>query len=780
MPSFPKDFVKRVQTLDGDKWKEHVINPMLYHFFSNSEDGTSTMGLPFAAEELRFSKGLVTGVAGDLVCKVSDKPKLDYFVIFGEDAFPISNFSEHQSNQKSLVLNVETTTQKTNLPKYIASKIEMFATFVDAHESRSDGSDCKKTVELFQQQLKGNTKNISYSSFDSIVDGTKVDFKLIIAGNWDKKSDDWNAISAHISTVSGSKRVQHVADISTGSWKVKTNTNCEFMIGQLDQQDVLDFAAMYDASKSKMAIIEPAEKKVRFEFVDRMLWMVTESAFDELNAHMSYNSLKEYTSLAANKTGIQHSAPSGAIGTISNISKIGTQTFDSGLVCDMYQIRLPLSTLARLGRVERTIASKAGEENLQRIPDGSHCKKMAEAIERKKRFHLPVFTFLPRGTDIHPTNQTIKFHGAHETIPFQWLIVDGQHRMLSHYYLRRDTLSPAEYTSITEDFEIDVCAYVPPVGADPAKIREAQTEIFYQINYLGKDPDQLLKIYHESHMLKRPSAFVWETGRRIKDRHKMLAMRFFSHLNKELNDANSTVFEDPVFDVLLTGQGMKISSLLTYLSPWFDFGTKFQKNTHGGWDVVSRKNKSLHPTLGWKRGRDTMIWGAPNCSPYLVKQCIQGPHPSECDAELKQLAKDFTKWLEYLDVKKKPDGHAATNWADGIFSWICLEGAKSHYLAALWRIFVHDYGVKGSIHHGNTEVDNWKTTKIGTTKFGISKTNQAAIGRAICRDSAWRPLTSASGQIKEIGKYIVTDTGGYNFDAAVIADGHTLSIAEFA
>ena len=105
MPSFAKHFVKRVQTLDGDKWREYIINPMLYHFFSDSEDGTSdTMGLPFAAEELRFSKGLVTGVGGDLVCKVSDKPKLDYFVIFGEDSFPISNFLEHNSNQKSLVL----------------------------------------------------------------------------------------------------------------------------------------------------------------------------------------------------------------------------------------------------------------------------------------------------------------------------------------------------------------------------------------------------------------------------------------------------------------------------------------------------------------------------------------------------------------------------------------------------------------------------------------------------------------------------------------------------
>ena len=777
--AFSKSFVKRVQTLDGDKWKAHIVNPMLYHFFSNSEKGQiGTIGLPFAAEELRFSAGLRTGVAAGLKCKRTDKPILDYFTIFGEDTFPISNFLE-PSYQKSLVLNVETTTQQGNLAKYIAEKIDMFAGFVDAHKARGDGTDCKQTVQLFKQQIKGGTKAISYSSFDSIVDGDKVDFKLIVAGKWDAKTTDWNAINAHISeNNAGDKRIIHVENISPGSWLLKTDTDCEFMVGQLDKQDILDLAAMYDASKSRMKVDTIEDKKVRFEFVDRMLWMITESAFDKLNAHMAYNSLKEFTSQHQNRTGIHHSAPSGAAGTISNISKIGSQTFDSGLTCEMFQIRMPLSTLAKLGRVERTIASKAGQESLQRLPDGNHCKKMAKAIEREKRFHLPVFAFLPSGTDVHPNNQTITFHGQHDSIPYQWLIVDGQHRMLSHYYLRKNSLTPADYTRLTEQFTIDICAYVPPQAADQAKIREAQTEIFYQINYLGKQPDSNLRIYHESHMLKRPSSFVWE-NEKTKDRHKMLAMRFFSHLNKTLHASNPAVFHDPVFDVLLTGQGMKISSLLTYLSPYFDFGTKFQKNGTN-WDVVSRKNKSLHPTLNWKKKDNTMIWGEPNSTPYLAKKSIQGPHPSECDAELKQLAEDFVSWLKNLDVKKKPDGNDAANWADGIFSWITLEGAKSHYLAALWIIFVHDYGVKGTIHDGNLEVDKWKSTKITGTSFGISDTNQKAIGRAICRNPLWRPISRAQPQIKEIGKYIISVAGGYNFDATVIADAQTLDILNFA
>jgi hypothetical protein len=395
---------------------------------------------------------------------------------------------------------------------------------------------------------------------------------------------------------------------------------------------------------------------------------------------------------------------------------------------------------------------------------------MAQDLARGKRFHLPVFAFLPKGTDIDVTNQQIVYPNP-ELIPYQWLIVDGQHRMLARYFLRKGDLTPSQFQNLKQQFTVDVIAYVPPDSASDARIRQAQTEIFYQLNYLGLKPDANLKILHESHMSKRPSNWTWEDD--VKTKPRMMVMKWFTHLNKALNDKNGTVFSDPVFDVQLTGQGMKISSIMTYLQKYFDFGVKFDSNGAGGWEPKSRKNRSLHPVVEFKKSGDAMVWGVAGCTPYLAKKGIQGPHPSECDAELKTIADSFVTWLEELDVKTKPGGGAAADWAEGIFSWINLENAKSHYFAALFRIFVHDYGEEHALHHSDSEVSNWVSPKIETTPFGLTSALRSKIGEAICRGPNWQTTTGGQGQIKEIVEHILD---GYNTDGTVIAAGSSLTI----
>jgi hypothetical protein len=259
----------------------------------------------------------------------------------------------------------------------------------------------------------------------------------------------------------------------------------------------------------------------------------------------------------------------------------------------------------------------------------------------------------------------------------------------------------------------------------------------------------------------------------MKTKPRMMVMKWFTHLNKALNDKNGTVFSDPVFDVQLTGQGMKISSIMTYLQKYFDFGVKFDSNGAGGWEPKSRKNRSLHPVVEFKKSGDAMVWGVAGCTPYLAKKGMQGPHPSECDAELKTIADSFVTWLEELDVKTKPGGGAAVDWAEGIFSWINLENSKSHYFAALFRIFVQDYGEEHALHHSDSEVSNWVSPKIGTTPFGLTSALRSKIGGAICRDPNWQTTTGGQGQIKEIVEHILD---GYNTDGTVIAAGSSLTI----
>ena len=778
MPSFSKSFLKRAQTLNGDKWKEYLINPMLYFFLSGSEEkdqtGDGKTGHPFAASEFRLSESLWK-VGASSACKITD-PKPDYLTVFGNQAIPITNMEGWLIEPRSLVLNVETTTQQSSRAKYIAKKICIFAKIVDAHMARADGTSAKETIELLRSQTKGSGKDIPYDKFQSIDDGDKVDFRLIVATDWDKKILDWNAINTHIDDNAGVKRVVLCAggDIHRGAWKVETDNGCEFLVGQLDMSDVFDLAAVYDAAHGgatpRIIVKEADERELRYEFTDRMLWSITESAFGLNHAHMAHHDLHQYSLPGQGKTGFQHQMLSGGAGSISAISELDKQKFDTGLECDMFQIRVPLGVLARMGRVERTIASRENKESLQRNPNGTHCRKMAQDLGRGKRFHLPVFAFLPKGTDINISNQTI-VHSGPDLVPYQWLIVDGQHRMLSRYFLRKGDLNPAEFQRLKNQFTVDIIAYVPPDSASDAKIRQAQTEIFYQLNYLGLDPNPNLKILHESHMSKRPSNWTWEDDMKTKPR--MMVMKWFTHLNKALNDKNGTVFLDPVFDVQLTGQGMKLSSIMTYLQKYFDFGVKFESDGAGGWRPKSRKNKSLHPVVGFKKSGDAVIWGVAGCTPYLAKNGRQGPHPSECDAELKKIADSFVTWLEELDVNIKPGGTAAADWVEGIFSWINLENAKSHYLAALFRIFVHDYGKEHTLHDSESEVSNWISTKIVTTPFGLTSNLRSKIGAAICRDPNWQTTTGGQGQIKEIVNHILD---GYNADAAVIAAGSSLTI----
>jgi hypothetical protein len=251
--------------------------------------------------------------------------------------------------------------------------------------------------------------------------------------------------------------------------------------------------------------------------------------------------------------------------------------------------------LIRLCTVLRLITDIAF---LQRLPEGPHLDSMAQEVGAGGRFPTPVLCIPSKDVSIDSGASRIVQTGGAPLTPYQWHVVDGQHRAFCYYLV-----DPAKAVQ-----NIDVNCYTLANENDKAAVSSA---LFLDVNYKAIKPPIDLALSH--HAL----ALTWPQGGWVCQRKSSTCVRSDSQLYSSRILATRLLLEmnakSSVFKEFFKLPGAKdprkssVQSLSTYLSPEFEmrdpadssnpFAARFGtvKGANGMWRLADPPPEALRP-----------------------------------------------------------------------------------------------------------------------------------------------------------------------------------------
>jgi len=239
-------------------------------------------------------------------------------------------------------------------------------------------------------------------------------------------------------------------------------------------------------------------------------------------------------------------------------SSAGAPVRVDGKLVTFYRFSIDPFKFIRMGTVLRLVSDYA---YLQRLPDGRHLAEMAQDLEAGGRFPTPVLCIPAPDNIVLPDRHVICQSGGSVVSPYQWHIIDGQHRAFSYYLVRpgAQNIQP-----------LDINCYELASLNDKATIASA---LFLNVNYKAMKPPVDLALAHYAYATQWPSG-MWvarKRGRMIAGDSQYYSSRVLaSRFLLELSDG------DTVFHSFFKYRGAKdrgktsIQSISTYLGQDFD------------------------------------------------------------------------------------------------------------------------------------------------------------------------------------------------------------------
>ncbi len=301
--------------------------------------------------------------------------------------------------------------------------------------------------------------------------------------------------------------------------------------------------------------------------------------------------------------------------------------------------------LIRLCTVLRLVTDYAF---LQRLPDGAHLDSMAREVTAGGRFPTPVLC-IPTGDVIIGTGaSTIRHRGGAPVPPYEWHLVDGQHRVYCYYLV-----GPGTHVQT-----IDVNCYSLTNENDKAVVASA---LFLNVNYKAIKPPIDLALSHHALASSWPRA-SWVCRKPSRDcpyfdsklySSRILATRFLLELN-----GKSLIFKDFFKQPGAKDPGKSsVQSLSTYLSLEFELRDP------------SDATNPLASRFGTVTGAEG-VWTTPD------------PPPDVLGPVWTKLVREFDGFLQVVCGPTGPGGDP-TNAA----AMKSLIQKNINVFVALWRIF---------------------------------------------------------------------------------------------
>jgi len=301
--------------------------------------------------------------------------------------------------------------------------------------------------------------------------------------------------------------------------------------------------------------------------------------------------------------------------------------------------------LMRLCTVLRLVTDHA---YLQRLPDGPHLQAMADEVSNGGRFPTPVLCIPSHDVGIDSKSSTIKQKGGAPIPPYQWHLVDGQHRAFCYYLV-----DPGK-----EVQTIDVNCYTLANDADKASV---SSTLFLDVNYKAIKPPIDLALSHHALASSWPRA-SWICRKASKDcpyhdsqiySSRVLATRFLLELN-----GKSLVFKE-FFKLAGAKDSGKssVQSLSTYLSPEFEI--RYPDDSS---NPIARR-------FGTVKGAES-LWKTRN------------PPPEALAKLWAILVQEFDDFLTVVAGPPNPDG-----FPENVPALTLMVKRNINVFVALWRIF---------------------------------------------------------------------------------------------
>jgi hypothetical protein len=197
---------------------------------------------------------------------------------------------------------------------------------------------------------------------------------------------------------------------------------------------------------------------------------------------------------------------------------------------------------------------------LQRLPEGPHLAEMAFEIEAGGRFPTPVLCIPADDNIVNVKDSQVCHTGGAVLSPYQWHIIDGQHRAFCYYLVKPGTK--------VQDLDINCYQLATPDDKGPIA-----SSLFLNVNFMSIKPPIDLALAHYAYVTRWPEG-SWIPRRRGRSQRgdsklysaRILASRFLLDLS-----AGDTVFRG-FFKFKGTRDKSKtsIQSISTYLSGDFE------------------------------------------------------------------------------------------------------------------------------------------------------------------------------------------------------------------
>lgn len=642
------------------------------------------------------------------------QPRLDFFSIIGKKGTDNHSVRGIPSNQKDLniILNLEFSTNKGSAlkQKTFVEKTIYATKFVDAHHTVGRGTTIIDTVKRFRQQkpskLKPHDKKVKASDYDELnADEKKIRYYLIVISHEKekklKKGDFQDSLnkeakkhglndSFDVKNIKVQDEKRHWRK-KEGGYLVITPNKEKIFVGQLTRSETVDL--FLTIKEIDIDNLPSGRRKALFE---RFLWTLTASALG-----ISDEDAVDCGAVCSTDTASHR----GKISPLDGYADLGPSPFEidgNKILAQVHQFKLKQSELVRMISVPRTIQ---GPSQLQRPVYSPHLKGMAQAIDKNKRFPLPIVVSMDGQSRIKLDGggQSVQSERCPYTIvcPYGWEVTDGQHRIFSYYY-----------TTGTKDIEIDVHAYEFPTNTNPKDIRKAMGEVFFDINHRGLPPAKEPAMEYYARLV-RHSKNPWTFRTKFRDvqgekqihSSRLHAMRFLMELNK------LSMFQD-VFN--LTGvrgsEGYPINSILTNSTDYFEFAIdtdgepRTSKSIQEKYQQTDKKGKSIAPT-STKRAvfPDKTTWKGFTKGPTNYA----GPMPYDLvqTGFYELLTKDFVRFCQNIGLTKNPKNKTETlSSAKCIREWI--KNAGQSFFAGLLDFFVHYHCIGNPPKGGGKDLYN--------------------------------------------------------------------------
>jgi hypothetical protein len=358
-----------------------------------------------------------------------------------------------------------------------------------------------------------------------------------------------------------------------------------------------------------------------------------------------------------------------------------------GTNVETLRFEIKAEDLLMLTQVVRTV-SKTGA--LQRIPDKSHMHSISVDLG-KKMFVNPIVASTSQSVQIkrNSGNDFLEISGGTPVIPFNWDLIDGQHRVYANYYVPPGTNAA---------FEVVLYRYPSAIGDDLKD--KTNSQIFYDLNYRTKPADPEIALVRSAYIDTWTGDWddydsvslntVYST--------RVLASRFLIEL-AELKGVLKGIFN---FRGLKSDESISLKSISTYFSDNFSFEAR-GRTSPGGHEQKSVLR--VYEFLGIK-SKGVSVAFRPNVEyPNAAKGSPIGPSP-EYMAGIhfwEEATKDFNKFLDALDTNSNITKGRLREWTLG----------NSCIMPGIWQFYI-SYTISQTEIPTRNKGGKWASTILDT------------------------------------------------------------------